>query len=296
MSTSTSAAPSRYFLRMPPVTVNPNSVHEFTSNDELERWMRQNHASAPELWIKMHKKGSGLPTINYAEALDVMLCWGWIDGIRKSLNVTSFLQRYTPRRAKSIWSLINTEHVARLISEKRMQAPGLAQIDSAKADGRWENAYGGAKILTPPDDLMAAINAHRKARETYETLTSQNRYALSFRLVNIKTDAARARRIAEYVAMLARGETLHPNGATALTKPVAKTPLTTKAAAKKPAAVKDAAGPKSVAKNAPVRKDSPAKPKAKQAIKKVAEKLAKRSTKPSIAKPAKSTVTKSPTK
>lgn len=221
------AMPSRYFLPMPPVTVNPNSVHEFTSSVELERWMRQNHASAPELWIKMHKKGSGLPTINYAEALDVMLCWGWIDGIRKSLDVTSFLQRYTPRRAKSIWSLINTEHVARLIGEKRMQAQGFAQIEAAKADGRWEKAYGGAKVMTPPDDLMAAINANRKARQVYEILTGQNRYALSFRLVNIKTDAARARRIAEYVAMLARGETLHPNGAAApkakqATKEVAK--------------------------------------------------------------------------
>jgi len=260
MSTSTSAAPSRYFLRMPPVTVNPNSVHEFTSNDELERWMRQNHASAPELWIKMHKKGSGLPTINYAEALDVMLCWGWIDGIRKSLNVTSFLQRYTPRRAKSIWSLINTEHVARLISEKRMQAPGLAQIDSAKADGRWENAYGGAKIMTAPDDLMAAINAHRKAREAYETLTSQNRYALSFRLVNIKMDAARARRIAEYVAMLARGETIHPNGTAAPMTPVAKTTSPKNAAAEKAAAkktvAKKTAGNKSAAKKAAAKKNT----------------------------------------
>ena len=200
---------------MPPVIPNPANIHEFSSEAEFERWLAKNHATATEVWIKIYKKGSGLPTVTTAEAIDVALCWGWIDAIRKSFDETSFLQRYTPRQKRSIWSIINTDHVARLIKAKRMQEPGHAQIAAAKADGRWEKAYAGSKTMVAPGDLLLAIDANSKARAMYGTLTSQNRYALAFRLGNIKTDAARAKRIAEFVAMLSRGETLHPNGAVA---------------------------------------------------------------------------------
>lgn len=201
---------------MPPVIIDPNSVHEFRDTTALEKWMAKNHASAAELWIKVHKKGSGLPTITVGEALDVMLCWGWIDGVRKSLDANSFLQRYSRRQKRSPWSLINTQHVARLVTAKRMQAPGQAEIDRAKADGRWDIAYSGSKDMKTPPDLMAAIDANPKARALYDNLTSQNRFALAFRLVNLKTDAARARNIEKFVAMLARGETIYPNRPTAV--------------------------------------------------------------------------------
>lgn len=197
---------------MPPVIPNPASIYEFKSEADFERWLAANHATATEIWIKIQKKGSGVPGIRITEALDVALCWGWIDAIRKSFDATSFLQRYTPRTKKSIWSVINTEHVARLIKAKRMQVPGHAQIAAAKADGRWERAYAGSKTMVAPDDLLSAIQANGRARAMYDTLTSQNRYALAFRVGNIKTAEARAKRIAEFVAMLSRGETLHPNG------------------------------------------------------------------------------------
>jgi len=210
---------------MPPVIPNPANIHEFASEADFERWLAKHHATASEIWIKVHKKGSGLATVSTTEALDVALCWGWIDAIRKSLNGTSFLQRYTPRTKKSIWSIINTEHVARLIKAERMQLPGHAQIEAAKADGRWEKAYAGSKTMVAPDDLKSAIHASSKARAMYDTLTSQNRYALAFRLMNIKTEAARKRNIAAFVAMLARGETFYPNKGTlrAAAKRAAKT-------------------------------------------------------------------------
>ena len=201
---------------MPPVIPNPANIFEFKTESEFERWIAANQAHATEVWIKVHKKGSGLPSITTAEALDVALCWGWIDAIRKSFDDKSFLQRYTPRQKRSPWSLINTHHVARLINAGRMKPAGHAQIEAAKADGRWEIAYTGSRDMKAPADLMAAIDANPKARALYDNLTSQNRYALSFRLVSLKTEAARVRKIATFVEMLARGETIYPNRPTAV--------------------------------------------------------------------------------
>ena len=198
---------------MPPVIPNPAAIHAFETEADFERWLAKHHATDTEVWIKLHKKSSGLPSITNHQALDVALSWGWIDAIRKSFDDKSFLQRYTPRGKRSIWSQINTDHVARLIKAKRMQAPGFAQIETAKADGRWAKAYAGSKAMVAPDDLIAAIDANPKARAMYDTLNSQNRYALSFRLSQIKTDSVRANRVKEFVAMLARGETIYPNGA-----------------------------------------------------------------------------------
>jgi uncharacterized protein YdeI (YjbR/CyaY-like superfamily) len=195
---------------MAPVTVDPARVHAFPDAASFSAWLAENHAREPEVWILVHKAGSGLPSITPKEAIDVALCWGWIDAIRKRRDATSFLQRYTPRGARSTWSRINTENVARLIAEGRMTEHGLAQVEAAKADGRWDRAYGGSRDMDIPADLMAAIDAEPAAKATFATLSAQNRFALAFRLHNLRTEAARRRRIAAFVEMLKRGEALHP--------------------------------------------------------------------------------------
>jgi uncharacterized protein YdeI (YjbR/CyaY-like superfamily) len=197
---------------MAPVIVNPDAVHEFKDQRALERWYAKNHARAGELWIKLHKKGSGLASVTNVEALDVALCWGWIDAIRKPFDDKSFLQRYTTRKKTSIWSTRNQGLVARLIEDGRMQPSGQAEIDRAKADGRWAKAYHGAAKMEFPADLLAAIEAEPKALDLFQRLNAQNRYALAFRLHQLKTPAGRAKRVVAFVEMLARGETIHPNG------------------------------------------------------------------------------------
>ena len=142
----------------------------------------------------------------------MVLCWGWIDGIRKALDATSFLQRYSPRGKKSIWSEINKGHVARLVEEGRMTAHGLRQVEAAKADGRWARAYQGARDMEYPADLLAAIENEPAALEMFEKLNAQNRYSLAFRTHNMKTPAGRAKKIEGFVEMLKRGETIYPNG------------------------------------------------------------------------------------
>jgi len=197
---------------MAPFVVNQDAVREFKDQAALEAWFTRHHARAPELWLKLHKKGSGLPSVTYAEALDVALCWGWIDAIKKSFDDRSFLQRFTPRGAKSIWSTRNQEHVARLIEAGRMRPAGQAEIDRAKADGRWDRAYAGSKTMEFPSDLLAAIEAEPKAFELFQRLNAQNRFSLAFRTQNMKTPAGRAKKIAGFVEMLKRGETIYPNG------------------------------------------------------------------------------------
>ncbi len=195
---------------MPPVKVDPDRVREFPDAASFERWLAASHDREPELWIKIHKVASGLPSITPKEAIDVCLCWGWIDAIRKGLDETSYLQRYTPRGRKSVWSQINVDNVGRLIEEGRMTAHGLAHVDAAKADGRWDRAYAGAKTMELPADLLAAIEAEPAAKAMLPILTSQNRFALAFRTLAMKTEAGRARKIADLVAMLKRGETIYP--------------------------------------------------------------------------------------
>jgi uncharacterized protein YdeI (YjbR/CyaY-like superfamily) len=195
---------------MAPVVVDPSRVHEFADADAFYRWLAAHHDREPEVWIKIHKVASGLASITPVQAIDVVLCWGWIDGIRKGFDDRSFLQRYTPRGRNSIWSRINVDNVARLIAEGRMTEHGLRQVAAAKADGRWDRAYGSGKGLKIPDDLQAAIDAEPAAKAMLGRLTEQNRFALAFRMHNLKTEAGRQKRIAEYVAMLIRGETIYP--------------------------------------------------------------------------------------
>jgi uncharacterized protein YdeI (YjbR/CyaY-like superfamily) len=198
------------------MTTDDLEVRGFRNAPDFERWLARHHDRAAGLWIKIHKKHTGLPTITYAEALDVALCWGWIDGIRKGLDEQSFVQRFTPRRPKSVWSQNNREHVARLIAEGRMTPHGLRQVEAAKADGRWDAAYAPIRSATAdglPDDLRAAIDASPRARRTFATLTRQNLFALAYRTNAMKTPAGRARKIATLVAMLERGETIVPQAA-----------------------------------------------------------------------------------
>ena len=198
---------------MAPVIPNPRTIKSFRTEAAFAAWMKANHARETEIWLKIHKKGSGLPTVTNTQALDVALCWGWIDGIRKSFDDRSFLQRYTPRRARSIWSQVNRDHVARLTAAGRMTPSGQRQVDAARADGRWDAAYAPLRSTneaTIPEDLRAAIDASPRARKTFHTLSRHNLFALAFRTNNMKTPAGRARKIAALVAMLSRGETIVP--------------------------------------------------------------------------------------
>ena len=193
--------------------VDPKTVKSFRTESAFAAWMKANHARETEVWVKIYKKGSGLPTVTSAQALDVALCWGWIDGIRKSFDEQSFLQRYTPRRARSTWSQVNRDHVARLTAAGRMTAHGHRQVEAAKADGRWDAAYApvrSASRATIPEDLRAAIDANPRAFKTFRTLGRFNLFALAFRTNNMKTPAGRAKKISTLVAMLARGDTIVP--------------------------------------------------------------------------------------
>ena len=192
------------------VIVDPAKVHEFVDADAFYAWLGAHHDKESEVWIKIHKVSSGRKTISPAQAIDVVLCWGWIDAIRKSFDDQSFLQRYTPRGRRSTWSQINVDNVARLVAEGRMTEHGLREVEAAKADGRWARAYKSGKDMKIPDDLQAAIDAAPRAKRMLATLSAQNRFALAFRVHNMKTEAGRAKKIATFVAMLQRGETIYP--------------------------------------------------------------------------------------
>ena len=198
---------------MAPIVPNARSIKSFRTEAAFDAWMKANHARKREIWLRIYKKDSGRPTVTNAQALDVALCWGWIDGIRKALDKDSFLQRYTPRRPRSIWSQINREHVKRLTEAGRMTPHGQRQVDAAQADGRWNAAYAPIRSVSKdslPADLRRAIDASPRALATFRTLGRQNLFALVFRTNNMKTPEGRAKKIAHLVAMLARGETIVP--------------------------------------------------------------------------------------
>ena len=181
----------------------------FASAAEWEAWLEENHASAEGVWIKMAKKDTGIESVRYPEVLDCALCFGWIDARREALDARYFLQRFTPRRARSKWSRINRDKAERLIAEGRMRPAGLAEVERAKGDGRWEAAYEGQRSITVPADLQRELDARPRAKAFFAELTSQNRYAILYRLQDAKRPETRARRLAQYVAMLEAGETLH---------------------------------------------------------------------------------------
>jgi uncharacterized protein YdeI (YjbR/CyaY-like superfamily) len=195
---------------MAAIFVDPEKVREFPDAESFYQWLGKNHDRADEVWIKMHKVGSGLKSINAKEAIDVVLCWGWIDAVRKSFDEKSFLQRYTPRGKKSIWSKINVDNVARLVKEGRMTEHGLRAVEAAKQDGRWERAYASGQEMKIPSDLQAAIDAEPAVKAMLTALSAQNRFALAFRVHHMKTEAGRRRKIEALVEMLKRGETIYP--------------------------------------------------------------------------------------
>jgi uncharacterized protein YdeI (YjbR/CyaY-like superfamily) len=186
---------------------------ELTVSDAAawRRWLAENHEQTSGVWLVLAKKGTTEPTsLTYDEALDEALCHGWIDGQVQRRDERTYKQRFTPRRARSKWSKRNVGIVARLLGVGRMHPAGLAAVQEAKADGRWEIAYSGQATIEVPDDLTAALDADPRARAMFEILTSQNRYAILYRIDAAKRPATRTRRIAQYVEMLARGETPHP--------------------------------------------------------------------------------------
>jgi uncharacterized protein YdeI (YjbR/CyaY-like superfamily) len=193
-----------------PVKVDPGKIHAFKDAASFYKWLARHHDKADEVWIKIHKVDSGLKSISPKEAIDVVLCWGWIDGVRKGLDARSYLQRYSPRSRKGTWSQINVDNVARLIKEGRMTDHGMKQVEAAKADGRWARAYKSGKAMKIPADLQAAIDAEPRARAMLAKLSAQNRFALAFRTHNMKTVAGRKKKIETFVAMLKRGETIYP--------------------------------------------------------------------------------------
>ena len=182
----------------------------FASAAAWEGWLEEHHADADGVWIRMAKKGSGVESVRYPEVLEVALCFGWIDGRREAHDERFFLQRYTPRRARSRWSKINRETAERLTAEGRMRPAGVAEVERAKADGRWEAAYESASRMTVPEDLQRELDARPAAKAFFEGLSSQNRYAILYRLQDAKRPETRARRLDTFVAMLEAGETIHP--------------------------------------------------------------------------------------
>jgi uncharacterized protein YdeI (YjbR/CyaY-like superfamily) len=185
-------------------------IEHFADAAAWESWLER-HAASAGLWLKIAKKDAGIPSVTYAEALDVALCHGWIDGQKKGFDAQFFLQRFTPRRARSTWSKINVAKIETLSAAGRMRPAGLREVEAAKADGRWEAAYDGAKSMDVPPELAKALALakHRKAKAFFDTLDKTNRYAVCWRVQTaVKPETKRAR-VEKLVAMLARGEKIH---------------------------------------------------------------------------------------
>jgi uncharacterized protein YdeI (YjbR/CyaY-like superfamily) len=184
-------------------------VIAFDSDADWEAWLEEHHATADGVWVKIAKKGTGIPTVAYPEVLDTALCFGWIDGQRKALDDQYFLQRFTPRRARSRWSQVNRDKVEALTKAGRMRPPGIAEVERAKADGRWDAAYASVRTMEVPADLQRELDARPQAAAFFATLNSQNRYSILYRLHDAKRPETRARRLEKFVAMLEAGETLY---------------------------------------------------------------------------------------
>jgi uncharacterized protein YdeI (YjbR/CyaY-like superfamily) len=185
-------------------------IRSFPSRARWEAWLERHHGDQAGVWLKIAKKGSGKVTAGYPDVLEVALCFGWIDGQRKALDANYFLQRFTPRRARSRWSTANREWATRLIEAGLMREPGLREVERAKADGRWDAAYDGPRTAAVPDDLRRALDEDVAAAASFAALDRRNRYAILYRVQDAKRPETRARRIAQFVEMLARGEKLYP--------------------------------------------------------------------------------------
>ena len=185
------------------------AVH-FETADEWAAWLQTEHARSDGIWLKFAKKDGLKPSLSYAEAVEVALCFGWIDSQARGLDDKYWLQRYTPRRARSKWSKINTERAEALIAAGRMQLAGLREVERARADGRWDAAYAGPRAITVPDDFAQALAANQAAAAFFETISGQNRYAILYRISSVKRPETRAKKVAQFVEMLAEHKTLYP--------------------------------------------------------------------------------------
>ena len=181
----------------------------FTTSAHLEKWLKTNHAIKHELWVHIYKKDSGTPSVDWNDCVVAAIAWGWIDGIKKSLDEVSFLQRLTPRRTRSNWSKKNCAHAERLIAEGRMQPAGLAHVEAARADGRWAQAYAGSADMVIPADFLEAVRANAAAQQFFSKLNRRNLFSIYHRLTTAKREATRTKRIADIVAQLARGQAFH---------------------------------------------------------------------------------------
>lgn len=186
------------------------SILPFASQAKWADWLARQHDKSAGVWLKLAKKDSGIPSVTYDEALEIALCYGWIDGQKKSFDEKYFLQKFTPRRPKSIWSKINTGKAERLIASGQMKPAGLKAIEAAKADGRWEQAYTSQKTIFIPKDFEAALNKNKKAKAFFKSLNSANRYSFLFRIETAKKAETRANRIRQFMEMLEKGEKFHP--------------------------------------------------------------------------------------
>jgi uncharacterized protein YdeI (YjbR/CyaY-like superfamily) len=190
-------------------SIKDEPVLFFESPEAWDEWLADHHADSTGVRVKIAKKGSGLESVAYPEVLDIAISYGWIDGVRNALDDDHFLQRFCPRGPRSKWSKINRDKATRMIESGQMKPAGMREVEAARADGRWEAAYDSHSTATVPDDLQDALDANPKAREFFATLNSQNRFAVLYRIQDAKKPETRARRIAKFVDMLARGETLH---------------------------------------------------------------------------------------
>jgi len=185
-----------------------HTIKSFESGKDLNRWLNENYNTENELWVRIFKKNTGIPSVTWKEVVIEALCWGWIDGIKKSYDEQSYLQRITPRRSRSTWSKINTEHAEKLIQEGRMEAPGLVQVQEAKKDGRWDKAYSTSEMEVPLD-FIAALDSRPKAKRFYETLTKSNRFVIAYGLGSAKKTETRSRRFNKYLKLLEQEKKPH---------------------------------------------------------------------------------------
>ena len=194
---------------MPETGKDGRPILAFRNREEWEAWLEAEHATSDGVWIKFAKKDSGVPSVVYAEAVESALCFGWIDSLVRSLDDRFYLQKFTPRRSRSKWSQVNRDKATALMGRGRMRPPGLAQVELAKADGRWDAAYAPPAEVTVPEDLQQALDENPKAREFFATLNKSNRFAIVYQLEDAKKPETRARRLEKFVGMLNRGEKLY---------------------------------------------------------------------------------------
>lgn len=186
--------------------VDAEEVIPFKSQKAFESWLAKNHAKVAGFWLRIYKKGSGEKTVTYAEALDGALCYGWIDGLKRTYDEASFIQRFTPRRARSVWSKVNVGHIERLTNDGRMKPPGTAAVEAAKSDGRWSKAYDSPRNVKIPEDFLSELKKNKEAYAFFETLNRVNQYAIAYRLGSAKKPETRERRMKLFLEMMVKGQ------------------------------------------------------------------------------------------